>query len=48
VHLGDITLDAKSNPEELAFAADLVQRWPTEMLCLPGNHDNSPSFWSAA
>jgi hypothetical protein len=27
------------NPEELGFAARLVQGWPTEMRCLPGNHD---------
>jgi 3',5'-cyclic AMP phosphodiesterase CpdA len=39
VHLGDITLDGQSRPEELGFAAELVQRWPTEMRCLPGNHD---------
>jgi 3',5'-cyclic AMP phosphodiesterase CpdA len=39
VHLGDITLDGQSCPEELAFAAQLVQRWPTEIRCLPGNHD---------
>jgi 3',5'-cyclic AMP phosphodiesterase CpdA len=39
VHLGDITLDGQSRPEELGFAAALVQRWPTEIRCLPGNHD---------
>ena len=39
VHLGDITLDAETHPDELAFAADLVHRWPQEMRCLPGNHD---------
>lgn len=39
VHLGDITLDGQSRPEELGFAAELVQRWPTEIRCLPGNHD---------
>ena len=39
VHLGDISLDGQTHPEELGFAADLVKRWPTEMRCLPGNHD---------
>src|SRR5262245_56574466 len=39
VHLGDITLDAQTHRSELAFAADLVQRWPTPILCVPGNHD---------
>jgi 3',5'-cyclic AMP phosphodiesterase CpdA len=39
VHLGDITLDAQTHPEELDFAAELTQHWPTEMRCLPGNHD---------
>jgi len=39
VHLGDITLDGETHAEELGFAADLVQRWPGEMRCLPGNHD---------
>jgi 3',5'-cyclic AMP phosphodiesterase CpdA len=39
VHLGDISLDGQTHPDELGFAAELVQRWPTEMRCLPGNHD---------
>jgi len=39
VHLGDISLDGQTHPDELDFAAALVQRWPTEMRCLPGNHD---------
>ena len=39
LHLGDITLDGQAHPEELAYAAELVQHWPTEMRCLPGNHD---------
>lgn len=39
VHLGDISLDGQTHPEELDFAAELVQGWPTEMRCLPGNHD---------
>jgi predicted phosphodiesterase len=39
IHLGDITLDGQAHAEELEFAARLVQRWPTEMLCIPGNHD---------
>ncbi len=39
IHLGDITLDAQTRAEELAFASRLVRQWPNEMLCLPGNHD---------
>jgi len=39
VHLGDITLDGQTHPDELTFAADLVRRWPTPMRCVPGNHD---------
>jgi 3',5'-cyclic AMP phosphodiesterase CpdA len=39
IHLGDISLDGQTHPEELAFAADAVRRWPTPMLCVPGNHD---------
>jgi predicted phosphodiesterase len=39
VHLGDITLDAQSYGEELVFASRLMQRWPTELRCVPGNHD---------
>ena len=39
VHLGDISLDGQTHPEELGFAAELVQRWPSEMRCLPVNHD---------
>jgi len=39
VHLGDITLDGQTHPEELAFASQLMQRWPGEMRCVPGNHD---------
>lgn len=39
VNLGDITLDGQTHGEELAFASQLVQQWPTEMRCVPGNHD---------
>jgi len=39
VHLGDITLDGQTHGEELAFASRLMQQWPTEMRCVPGNHD---------
>ena len=39
VHLGDISLDGQTRPEELEFAAQLTRRWSTRMLCLPGNHD---------
>jgi 3',5'-cyclic AMP phosphodiesterase CpdA len=39
IHLGDISLDGQNRPEELDFAADAVRRWPTPMLCIPGNHD---------
>jgi predicted phosphodiesterase len=36
IHLGDITLDACEQPEELSFARGLVQAWPTPMMCVPG------------
>jgi predicted phosphodiesterase len=39
IHLGDITLDGQTHGEELAFASRLMQQWPTEMRCVPGNHD---------
>ena len=39
VHLGDITLDGQTHEEEFGFASRLVQEWPTEMRCVPGNHD---------
>lgn len=39
LHLGDITLDGDQRPDELRFAAELVQQWPHPMLCVPGNHD---------
>lgn len=39
VNLGDITLDGQTHGDELAFASRLIQQWPTEMLCVPGNHD---------
>lgn len=39
VNLGDITLDGQSHAEELAFASRLMQNWPTEVRCVPGNHD---------
>jgi predicted phosphodiesterase len=39
VHLGDITLDGQTHGDELAFASRLIQQWPTEMRCVPGNHD---------
>ena len=39
IHLGDISLDGQNHPDELDFAADAVRRWPTPMLCIPGNHD---------
>lgn len=39
VHLGDITLDGQTHGDELAFAARLMQHWPTEVRCVPGNHD---------
>jgi predicted phosphodiesterase len=39
VHLGDITLDGQARPEELGFASSLLQRWPTPVRCVPGNHD---------
>lgn len=39
IHLGDITLDGQTHGDELAFASRLMQQWPTEMRCVPGNHD---------
>ncbi|HEX3141247.1 MAG TPA: metallophosphoesterase [Rhizobacter sp.] len=39
VHLGDISLDGQSRPEELGFAAALMANWPTPIRCVPGNHD---------
>jgi predicted phosphodiesterase len=39
VHLGDITLDGQTHGDELAFASHLMQQWPTEVRCVPGNHD---------
>lgn len=39
VNLGDITLDGQTHGDELAFASRLMQQWPTEMRCVPGNHD---------
>lgn len=39
VHLGDITLDAASDPGELDFAARLVRDFPVPLHCVPGNHD---------
>ncbi len=39
IHLGDITLDGQTHTEELAFASRLIEQWPTEMRCVPGNHD---------
>jgi 3',5'-cyclic AMP phosphodiesterase CpdA len=39
LHLGDITLEGDQRPDELRFAAELVQQWPHPMLCVPGRHD---------
>jgi len=39
INLGDITLDGQLHGEELAFASRLMRQWPTEMWCVPGNHD---------
>lgn len=39
VHLGDITLDGQTCADELAFALQLMQQWPTAWRCVPGNHD---------
>jgi len=48
VHLGDITLDGQNEPDELEFAAPLVRSWPTEMRCIPGNHDLGDGSGEAA
>jgi 3',5'-cyclic AMP phosphodiesterase CpdA len=39
VHLGDITLDGQSQPDEIPFAAALATGWPTHLRFVPGNHD---------
>jgi len=39
VHLGDITLDGQSDPDEVPFAAALATKWPTRLRFIPGNHD---------
>jgi predicted phosphodiesterase len=39
IHLGDISLDGQTHADELGFAARLMQHWPTEVRCVPGNHD---------
>ena len=39
IHLGDITLDAWSDPAQRDFARNASQGWPTPLLFLPGNHD---------
>ena len=39
VHLGDVTLDGQSDPDELAFASALATKWPTRLRFVPGNHD---------
>jgi predicted phosphodiesterase len=39
INLGDITLDGQMHFEELAYASQLMQKWPTDVRCVPGNHD---------
>lgn len=39
VHLGDITRDGYSAPDELPYAAGLAADWPTPLRFIPGNHD---------
>lgn len=39
IHLGDITLDGQVHDDELGLSSQLVKQWPTEMRCVPGNHD---------
>ncbi|HSW04094.1 metallophosphoesterase family protein [Aquabacterium sp.] len=39
VNLGDITLDGQMHGDELAFASGHTRQWPTEVRCVPGNHD---------
>jgi 3',5'-cyclic AMP phosphodiesterase CpdA len=39
IHLGDMTLDGQTHNEELGLASRLVRHWPTEIRCVPGNHD---------
>jgi 3',5'-cyclic AMP phosphodiesterase CpdA len=39
VHLGDITLDAATDPGQLDSARGMCLPWPTPFRFLPGNHD---------
>ncbi|GAB4556760.1 MAG: metallophosphoesterase [Rhizobacter sp.] len=39
VHLGDISLDGHVHPEELRFAREQAEAWPTPIRFVPGNHD---------
>ncbi len=48
VNLGDITLDGQAHRDELVFASRLMQQWPTEMRCVPGNHDLGDGSGEAA
>jgi|SRR5215469_3034323 len=39
VHLGDITLDAETDPSQLEVVSAMCDAWPSSLLFLPGNHD---------
>jgi len=39
IHLGDITLDGFSDPDQHEHARMLASNWPTPLRFLPGNHD---------
>jgi 3',5'-cyclic AMP phosphodiesterase CpdA len=39
LHLGDITAEGASEPEQLHAAAALLADWPSALYVLPGNHD---------
>jgi 3',5'-cyclic AMP phosphodiesterase CpdA len=39
VHLGDLSLDGASDPDDLRFARAQLDRLPVPWLAIPGNHD---------
>lgn len=45
VHLGDLTLDAPSDPGELDAARTALDELPVRWVAIPGNHDISDNPW---
>lgn len=45
VHLGDLTLDAPSDPGELAAARTALDGLPVPWVAIPGNHDIGDNPW---